>query len=66
MIFEGTLDAAQTFRGKRLRVNLGKRDVQRQANGKHVDGHARARIRSGSSSRRAGRRELPLGERPCA
>ena len=28
MIFEGTLDAPQTFRGRRLRVNLGKTDVQ--------------------------------------
>src|SRR5919107_3173637 len=36
VIFENTIDSAQTFRGKRLRVNLGKRDVQLRMNGKPV------------------------------
>ena len=36
MIFEGTLDAARTFRGSRLRVNLGKTAVDVRVNGKPV------------------------------
>ena len=37
VVFENTIDSAQTFRGKRLRVNLGKRDVQLRMNGKPVE-----------------------------
>src|SRR5829696_432357 len=35
--FESTVDAPQTFRGKRVRVNLGRRDVQLRMNGKNVN-----------------------------
>ena len=63
--FEGILDAPQTFRGRRLRVNLGKTDVQVTKNGKAVQidpgpdpvGFA---FTPGST------RPLPLGQRPCA
>jgi len=63
--FEGILDARRTFRGRRLRVNLGKTDVQVTKNGKPVQidpgpdpvGFA---FTPGST------RSLPLGERPCA
>jgi cytoskeletal protein RodZ len=65
VIFENTIDAAQTFRGKRLRVNLGKRDVELRMNGKPVkitpSGDA-----VGFAFTPRGSRELPLGERPCA
>jgi hypothetical protein len=54
VVFENTIEAAQTFRGKRLRVNLGKRDVRIRMNGKSVQVTPR------------GSRELPIGERPCA
>ena len=37
VVFEGTLDAARTFRNpRRLRVNLGKRSVEMQVNGEDV------------------------------
>jgi cytoskeleton protein RodZ len=65
VVFEDTIDSAQTFRGKRIRVNLGKRDVQLRMNGKPV------KVTPGPdpvgfafTPRRA--RELPSGERPCA
>ena len=65
VIFENTIDGTQTFRGKRLRVNLGKRDVRLRMNGKPV------RVTPGPDpvgfAFTPGRsRELPLGERPCA
>jgi transcriptional regulator with XRE-family HTH domain len=65
VLFENTIDSAQTFRGKRIRVNLGKRDVQLRMNGKPV------RVTPGSDPvgfafTPRGSRELPVGERPCA
>ena len=65
VLFEDTIEEPQTFRGRRLRVNLGKRDVQLTANGKPVEvtpgpdpvGFAFTPTRT---------RELPNGERPCA
>ena len=36
VIFENTIDSAQTFHGKQLRINLGKRDVELRKNGKPV------------------------------
>jgi cytoskeleton protein RodZ len=65
VVFENTIDASQTFRGKRVRVNLGKRDVRVWVNGKPV------KVTPGSdpvgfafTPKRT--RELPNGERPCA
>jgi cytoskeleton protein RodZ len=65
VVFENTIDSPQTFRGKRVRVNLGKRDVQLRMNGKTV------KVTPGPdpvgfvfTPRRT--RELPNGERPCA
>ncbi|HMJ95902.1 MAG TPA: helix-turn-helix domain-containing protein [Thermoleophilaceae bacterium] len=65
VLFEDTIDGAQTFRGKRIRVNLGKRDVQLRMNGKQVQ------VTPGSDPvgfafTPRGSRELPVGERPCA
>ena len=65
VLFENTIDVAQTFRGKRLRVNLGKRDVQLRMNGKLV------RVTPGPDPvgfafTPRGSRELPIGQRPCA
>ena len=63
VVFEGTIDTAQTFHGKRVRVLLGKRDVQLWKNGKRVQ------VTPGAdpigfllSPRRT--RELPAGTRP--
>jgi cytoskeleton protein RodZ len=65
VVFENTIESAQTFRGKRIRVNLGKRDVQLRMNGKPV------KVTPGPdpvgfafTPRRS--RELASGERPCA
>jgi transcriptional regulator with XRE-family HTH domain len=65
VVFENTIDSPQTFRGKRVRVNLGKRDVQLRVNGKAVP------VTPGPdpvgfvfTPRRT--RELQSGERPCA
>ncbi len=65
VIFEGTLDAARTFRGSRLRVNLGKTAVDVRANGKPVTippgpDPVGYEFTPGSN------RPIPLGERPCA
>jgi len=65
VVFENTIDGPQRFRGKRVRVNLGKRDVRLWMNGKRVE------VTPGPdpvgfvfTPRRS--RELPNGERPCA
>jgi cytoskeleton protein RodZ len=65
VVFEGTIDKQETFRGKLVRVNLGKRDVQLWHNGKRIN------VTPGSdpvgyafTPRHT--RELPLGRRPCA
>ncbi len=65
VLFENTIADAQRFRGKRLRINLGKRDVQLWMNGKRV------KVTPGPdpvgfafTPRRV--RELPNGQRPCA
>jgi cytoskeleton protein RodZ len=65
VVFENSIDSPQRFRGKRLRINLGKRDVQLWTNGKRV------RVTPGPdpvgfafTPRHT--RELPIGERPCA
>jgi cytoskeleton protein RodZ len=65
VMFENTIDSAQTFRGKRIRVNLGKRDVQLRMNGKPVQ-VTPGPDPVGFAFTPRGSRELPVGERPCA
>jgi cytoskeleton protein RodZ len=65
VVFENTIDSPQTFRGKRIRVNLGKRDVQLRMNGKVVE-ITPSGDPVGFAFTRRGTRELPDGERPCA
>jgi cytoskeleton protein RodZ len=63
--FENTIDSPQRFRGKRLRINLGKRDVQLWANGKRVQVTPGPEpVGFAFTPRRT--RELPSGQRPCA
>jgi cytoskeleton protein RodZ len=63
--FNGIISEPQTFRGRRLRVNLGKTDVQVTKNGKPVaiepGPEAVGFVFTPSSTR-----PIPLGERPCA
>jgi hypothetical protein len=63
--YEGTLEAARTFRGKRLRANIGKSVVDVRVNGR------RLRIEPGPDPvgfefTPGSTRPLPVGERPCA
>jgi cytoskeleton protein RodZ len=62
--FEGILTAPQTFRGKRLRVNLGNTSVAVTKNGRPVEVGSGAEpvgfaFTPGSTT------PLPLGQRPC-
>jgi cytoskeleton protein RodZ len=63
--FNGIISEPQTFRGRKLRVNLGKTDVQVTKNGKPVQiepsPEAVGFVFTPSSTK-----SLPLGERPCA
>lgn len=65
VVFEDTIESAQAFRGKRIRVNLGKRDVQLRVNGKPVK-VTPGPDPVGFAFTPRGSRELPSGERPCA
>jgi hypothetical protein len=64
VVFEGTIDKQQSFHGKRVRVNLGKRDVQLWHNGKRVNVTPGSEPVGYSFTPRH-MRELPSGERPC-
>jgi cytoskeleton protein RodZ len=64
VIFENTIDSAQSFRGKRLRINLGKRDVQLVKNGKQVE-VTPGPDATGFAFTPRHTRELESGERPC-
>jgi cytoskeleton protein RodZ len=64
-VFENTIDSPQTFRGRRVRVNLGKTDVVIRKNGRRVP-VAPGPDPVGFEFTVRGRRDLPLGERPCA
>ena len=65
-VYEGSLSVARTFRGKRLRLNLGRPSARVTANGRRV------RLGSGTSSVgfafTPGKRPRPLppGGRPCS
>jgi cytoskeleton protein RodZ len=62
--FEGILSEPQTFRGRRLRVNLGNTSVAVTRNGEPVDvGDGPDPVGFAFTPRST--RPLPLGERPC-
>jgi cytoskeleton protein RodZ len=65
VVFENTIESPETFRGKRIRVNLGKRDVQIRMNGKPVK-VTPGPDPVGFAFTPRGSRELPSGQRPCA
>jgi cytoskeleton protein RodZ len=64
VVFEGILDAPQTFRGRRLRLNLGKTDVELRVNRRPVPVDPGPEP-IGFEFTPTSRRPLPLGERPC-
>jgi hypothetical protein len=63
--YEGILEAPRTFRGRTLRVNLGKTSVQMKANGKAVSLQPSPNP-VGFEFTPDRTRSLPLGQRPCA
>jgi cytoskeleton protein RodZ len=65
IVFTDTIDAPQTFRGKRLRVNLGRRDIQLWRNGRRVQ-VTPGPDPVGFAFTPRHTRELQSGERPCA
>ena len=65
VLFEGILEQARTFRGKRLRLNLGKTSVGLRANGRRVP-LEQGPNPAGFEFTPTRTRSLPLGERPCA
>jgi cytoskeleton protein RodZ len=65
VVYEGILETPRTFRGRRLRVNLGKTSVEMTANGEPVE-IEQGPNPAGFEFTPRGMRSLPLGERPCA
>jgi cytoskeleton protein RodZ len=64
VIFENTIESTQTFHGKQLRINLGKRDVELRKNGKPVQ-VTPGPDAAGFAFTPTRTRELESGERPC-
>jgi len=65
VVFEGTLEEAETFRNRQIvRVNLGKRSVELQANGKPVEVTDSPEA-IGYEVTRDGAQEIVDGARPC-
>ena len=65
VMFEGTLESARTFTGRRLRVNLGKTSVRLRVNGRSVPLEPSPNPAGFEFTPRS-RKELPIGQRPCA
>jgi cytoskeleton protein RodZ len=65
IVYQGTLDGSRTFKGKRLRVNLGKTSVKLSVNGKAVPLDPGPNP-AGFEFTLKGRKELAVGQRPCA
>ncbi|MDQ3588465.1 MAG: helix-turn-helix domain-containing protein [Actinomycetota bacterium] len=65
IVFEGTLSSARRFRGRRVRLNLGKTSAKLTANGRAV---ALEPLPTpvGYDVTPAGVKPLPAGRRPCA
>ena len=67
VVFEGTLSSPRLFRGKRLRVNLGKTSARLRVNGSEIR-FPRTAQPVGFDFTGGGKKPkpLPLGQRPCA
>jgi len=64
--YEGTLTEARRFRGKRVRINLGKTSVKVAQNGRRVPVDASSPNPVAYDFRPGKRRRLPLSQAPCA
>jgi hypothetical protein len=65
VVFEGILEAPRSFRGRRLRLNLGKTDVELRVNRRPFPVEPGPEP-VGFEFTPTSRTPLPLGERPCA
>ena len=65
VLFEGILESPRTFRGKLVRVNLGKTSVDIRRNGRRVPLEPSPNP-AGFSFTPKGAERVPIGERPCA
>jgi cytoskeleton protein RodZ len=63
-VFQGILSGPQTFKGRTLRINLGKTSVQLQVNGKSFPTGGGA-TPVGFEFTPTGSKPLPVGQRPC-
>jgi cytoskeleton protein RodZ len=65
LLFEGTIDGERTFKGQKLRINLGRTAVEMKVNGKAfpVDPVGTP---VGYEFSPTGSKSLPIGQRPCA
>jgi cytoskeleton protein RodZ len=65
IVFQGVLSAPQTFKARKLRVNLGKASVQLELNGKPYPTGAQL-TPVGFEFSAKGSKPLPVAERPCS
>jgi cytoskeleton protein RodZ len=63
-LFEGTIDEPQTFKGPKLRINLGRTSVQLRVNGKNFPVEPAANP-VGYEFSTKGSKPLPPAQRPC-
>lgn len=66
VLFEGTIESRRSFRGKHLRINLGKTSATVRANGKRVPLDRSDPNPVGFDFTPGEREPLALGSRPCA
>jgi cytoskeleton protein RodZ len=64
-IFEGSIDSTRTFRGRRLRLNLGRPSATVRVNGRRVELGTTTQAVGFAFSPGKRPRPLPLGQRPC-
>ena len=64
-VFEGSLTSTRNFRGRRLRLNLGRPSAEVRANGRDVDLGSEGRPVGLAFSPGKRPRPLPLSQRPC-
>jgi cytoskeleton protein RodZ len=65
VVFEGTISAGKSWRGRHIRMNLGKTSVTLTANGRHVP-LAVGPDPAGLDFTPHGHKDIPVGKRPCA
>jgi cytoskeletal protein RodZ len=64
-VYQGITDQPQTFKGRHIRINLGKTSVTLSANGKHV-ALTQGPNPAGLDFTPGTHKDIPVGKRPCA